>query len=54
MQACVSPVGAGDAGGAGGAEGAGGVLRGKIERVKSPNFFGGEIIESRKKIVSAK
>ena len=29
-------------------------VRGKFERVKSPNFFGGKIIESTKKIFGAK
>ena len=29
-------------------------VRGKFERVKSPNFFWGKIIESKKKIFGAK
>ena len=29
-------------------------VRGKFERVKSPHFFGGKIIESKKKIFGAK
>ena len=29
-------------------------VRGKFERVKSPNFFSGKIIESKKKIFGAK
>ena len=54
MYACASPVGAGDAGGAGGAKGGGGVLGGIFERVKSPNFFCGKIIESIEKIFGTK
>ena len=40
MQACASPVGAGDAGGAGGAEGAGGVCMGYLKGLNPHTFFG--------------